>query len=154
MMTMTRFAAMLLSASLLSTTLGTPLVSARPSSPSLQIAQGMTANYTLRSGRFVTVEQDHPTAGQAKIVSQSGKRYLEFDRAFTTATGPDVQILLYRGNKLPVKLAEKDYVTLAKLQKFNGAQRYEIPANVNLDDFKAVGIWCKKFNVTFGYAAL
>ena len=153
-MKITHFAPVLLSASLLVTAVGTSWVSADPLSQSQQIAQNAASTQTLRSGSFVTVEQDHPTTGQAKIISQNGKKYLELDRAFTTAKGPDVEILLYRGNALPIKLAEKDYLTLAKLQKFNGVQRYEIPANVDLNDFKAVGIWCKKFNVTFGYAAL
>jgi hypothetical protein len=153
-MKINRFASIILSSSLVMTALGASFaIASVPPQPQL-IAQSVASPKILRSGSFVTVEQDHPTQGQAKIISQNGKRYLEFDQKFTTAQGPDVEILLYRGQSLPVKLAEKDYLTLAKLQKFNGAQRYEIPANINLDDFQAVGIWCKKFNVTFGYAAL
>ena len=156
-MKVNRFASAVLFSSLLATSLGTtlvmPLITATPTQAQ-QMAEKSPTMMAMRSGNFVTVEQDHPTAGQAKIVTSNGKKYLEFDRAFTTAQGPDVQIVLYRGNSVPVKLAQKDYLTLAKLQKFDGAQRYEIPANVNLDDFKAVGIWCKKLNVTFGYAAL
>ena len=45
-------------------------------------------------------------------------------------------------------------MSLAPLKGFSGAQRYEIPDNVNLDDYEAVAIWCRKFNVTFGYAKL
>ncbi|MDY6898910.1 MAG: DM13 domain-containing protein, partial [Cyanobacteriota bacterium] len=29
-----------------------------------------------------------------------------------------------------------------------------IPENVNLADYKSVGIWCEEFNATFGYASL
>lgn len=108
----------------------------------------------MRSGSFVTTEQDHPTTGKATLITEGGKSYLEFDRAFTTANGPDVQVILYRGNQVPVKIAEKDYMSLAPLQEFSGAQRYEIPDNVNLDDYEAVAIWCRQFNVTFGYAKL
>jgi hypothetical protein len=53
-----------------------------------------------------------------------------------------------------VNVEEADYVTLAPLESFDGAQRYEIPATINPSDFKSVGIWCRQFNVTFGYAPL
>jgi len=92
----------------------------------------------IASGSFVTTEQDHPTNGMAKIVNVNGKRYLEFDKAFTTARGPKVRVVLHRKSTVPVNLKEKNYVTLAALQRFDGAQRYEIPANLNLDHFKSV----------------
>lgn len=112
------------------------------------------AKEMMRSGSFVTTEQDHPTTGKATLITEGGKSYLEFDRAFTTANGPDVQVILYRGNQVPVKIAKKDYISLAPLKGFSGSQRYEIPDNVNLDDYEAVAIWCRQFNVTFGYAKL
>lgn len=109
----------------------------------------------LRSGSFVTTEQDHPTSGTARIVNENGQRYLELDSKFTTAKGPDVQVILYRANTVPVKsITEQNYIVLSPLKSFSGTQRYNIPTNVNLDDFKAVGIWCRQFNVTFGYANL
>lgn len=118
----------------------------------LQLAQ--TPSMLLARGSFVTVEQDHPTQGTARIVEENGQRYLVFDRAFTTAQGPDVEVILYRGSQVPVNIAERDYITLAPLQSFDGEQRYAIPANLDLGEFGAVGIWCRQFNVTFGYAAL
>ena len=108
----------------------------------------------IASGSFVTTEQDHPTNGTAKIVEKNGKRYLEFSKGFTTARGPKVRVVLHRKSTVPVNLNEKNYVTLANLKRFDGAQRYEIPANFDLDDFKSVAIWCEEFNVTFGYARL
>ncbi len=108
----------------------------------------------LSSSNFITVEQDHQTTGQVRVIRLNGKRYLDFDSEFTTAQGPDVQIILYRGNKVPLNVSEEDYITLSKLKSFNGSQRYEIPNNIDLDDLKSVGIWCRKFNVTFAYASL
>ncbi|NJK36808.1 MAG: DM13 domain-containing protein [Oscillatoriales cyanobacterium RM1_1_9] len=108
----------------------------------------------LASGTFVTVEQEKPTRGTARIVSENGKRYLEFDGAFTTAQGPDVQVVLHRSNQQSAKLKEGDYVVIATLKNFDGAQRYELPSNLKVEDFKSVGIWCRQFNVTFGYASL
>ena len=108
----------------------------------------------LASGSFVTTEQDHPTKGIAKIVNVNGKRYLEFNRAFTTASGPKVKVVLHRRNTVPVKLRARDYITLSALKSFNGAQRYAIPDNVKLNNYKSVAIWCERLNVTFGYAKL
>ena len=108
----------------------------------------------IASGSFVTTEQDHPTKGIAKIVTVNGKRYLEFNRAFTTASGPKVKVLLHRRDTVPVKLQPRNYITLSGLKSFNGAQRYAIPDNVNLNNYKSVAIWCERFNVTFGYAKL
>ena len=124
----------------------------------LKARQGITvaakSQSLIASGTFVTTEQDHPTNGTAKIVEKNGKRYLEFSKGFTTARGPKVRVVLHRNSTVPVNLNERNYVTLANLQRFDGAQRYEIPANFDLDDFKSVAIWCEEFNVTFGFARL
>ena len=116
------------------------------------LSQLFTQNL-IASGTFMTVQQNKATEGTARIVMENGKRYLEFDGGFTTAQGPDVQIILHRNSSIPVNVNEADYVTLAQLKSFDGAQRYELPANINPSDFQSVGIWCRKFNVTFGYAA-
>ncbi|WP_017301242.1 DM13 domain-containing protein [Nodosilinea nodulosa] len=105
-------------------------------------------------GQFVTVEQDHATTGTARLVTTDGQQYLEFDQTFDTARGPAVKVILYKEAAVPVSIAEGDYLTLAPLQSFSGAQRYLIPAGVNIDDYQAVGIWCQQFNVTFAYAPI
>ncbi|MGL5083644.1 MAG: DM13 domain-containing protein [Microcoleaceae cyanobacterium] len=119
--------------------------------PVITVAQ---SQQVLASGSFVTVEQDHATKGTARIVSEGGKRYLEFDKGFTTAQGPDVNVILHQSGSIPLKPKKADYVVVAALKSFDGAQRYALPDNIDLNEFKAVGIWCRKFDVTFGYAAL
>ncbi|MFD8985852.1 DM13 domain-containing protein, partial [Streptomyces sp. NPDC059564] len=46
------------------------------------------------------------------------------------------------------------YVSLGKLKGNQGNQNYGIPADVNLADFPSVTIWCDRFDVSFGAAAL
>lgn len=106
------------------------------------------------TGQFVTVEQDHPTLGTASFVTENGQTYLVFDDEFTTASGPDVQVVLYTGAEVPLSIGEDDYVAIAPLQSFDGSQRYLIPSNIDVNDYEAVAIWCRQFNVTFGYAPL
>ncbi len=106
----------------------------------------------IASGSFV--KQEKATTGKAKIVNVNGKRYLEFDRAFRTGEGPDVKVILHRNSRIPLNIKEGNYITLATIRSFKGTQVYAIPNNVNLADYKSVGIWCEEFNATFGYAPL
>lgn len=114
----------------------------------------VAANTPIKTGKFVTVKQEKATTGQAKIYVENGKRYLELDSEFSTANGPAVEVILHKNNQVPVNIVEKDYISLAKLKSFKGNQVYLIPDNVNLDDYESVAIWCRQFNVTFGFAEL
>ena len=145
-------ASIVLFGSVVSVVVNSGAAEARPALETTVVAK--KSQSLIASGNFVTVEQDHPTNGIAKIVNVNGKRYLEFDKAFTTARGPKVRVVLHRNNTVPVNLKAENYVTIAQLKKFDGAQRYEIPANLDLNDFESVAIWCEEFNVTFGYASL
>ncbi len=106
----------------------------------------------IASGNFVKAEK--ATTGKAKIVNINGKRYLEFDKTFSSGEGPDVKVILHRNSSIPQNIKQGDYLTLAPIKSFRGAQRYAIPDNVNLANYKSIGIWCEEFNATFGYATL
>ncbi|NER32047.1 MAG: DM13 domain-containing protein [Symploca sp. SIO1C4] len=154
-MLLNRLASSVLASVVILGSIGTTVINpstavAKPSGDSTQL----TAANIIATGTFVNVEQNHPTSGTARIINENGKRYLEFEQGFKTANGPEVKVILHRNNTVPVSVNEQDYVTLAALQSTSGAQRYAIPDDWNLDQFKAVAIWCKRFNVTFGYASL
>jgi hypothetical protein len=106
------------------------------------------------SGTFVKAEQ--PTSGTAQIVTENGQQYLVLNSAFKTSNqGPDLHVLLDTSEKPPMKYQNfSSYVNLGKLQKFNGTQRYPIPAAIDLANFKSVVVWCRMANATFGYAPL
>jgi hypothetical protein len=131
---------------------------ASPTAPPAEMAQ-MTENAVI-SGRFISGE--HPTQGGVQIINQDGKRILQLDQQFTTSTaGPDLVVALHRSANVigetdppAYPLQEGDYVVLAPLQQYSGTQSYEIPANINLEDFQSAVIWCRQFNATFGAAAL
>ena len=106
---------------------------------------------TIVSGTFTA--QDHPTTGKAKIVEEQGKHYLEFDQSFKSESGPDLFVILHRSSQ-PAKYDETNYVNLGRLKKEQGQQRYEIPQQVQVAEFKSTAVWCKQFNSTFGVAIL
>jgi ABC-type glycerol-3-phosphate transport system substrate-binding protein len=113
----------------------------------------VTAN-TSQGGTFK--DGEHPTQGTVKVVTEAGKRFLEFDNKFKTSNnGPDLFVILHRSDAPPIYgIKQKDYVSIARLQKTSGSQRYALPDNVNLADFKSVVVWCRQFNATFGFAPL
>ncbi len=100
---------------------------------------------------FVSVS--HPTSGSARIVEMNAQRYLELDAAFQSDDGPDLFVLLHR-EAVPESYREEDYVNLGRLQQIAGSQRYAIPADIDLETINSAVIWCRDFNVTFGYATL
>jgi hypothetical protein len=113
---------------------------------------------TTKSGTFVPGEA--PTSGMATIVTENGESYLELDESFQTSDqGPDLFVILHRSDDVlatteppAYPLQEGDYVILGALEEFTGAQRYPIPAEVDLDDYQSAAIWCRQFNATFGVA--
>ncbi|MBD3887077.1 DM13 domain-containing protein [Phormidium tenue FACHB-886] len=140
-----------------------PATSATSSSPEAEVAAETdiaepSPEATTKSGTFVPGEA--PTEGMVQIVTENGERYLELDESFKTSDqGPDLFVILHRSNDVlatteppAYPLQEGDYVVLGPLEKFTGAQRYPIPEEVNLDDYKSAAIWCRQFNATFGVA--
>jgi hypothetical protein len=105
----------------------------------------------LASGNFVGSE--HSTTGRAEVFTQNGQNYLRLDKAFKSEAGPDLFVLLHRQYS-PKSYQKSDYVSLGRLTKLKGTQLYKIPTGVDITEFKSVAIWCKKFNATFGFAAI
>jgi hypothetical protein len=138
----------------------TPTSAATPSPSPATASNSPEANKVLRSGTFV--DGEHPTRGTARIVQQGEQRLLELDQAFQTSTsGPDLVVVLHRspnviGSTVPpaYPINAEDYVVIAPLKSYSGAQSYVIPATIQSDNFASAAIWCRKFNATFGAARL
>ncbi len=112
-----------------------------------------------RSGKFVSVA--FPVTGQVNISIQGDKTILELDESFKTAPGPDLRIVFHKAPDLSSVAAppdygidEADYIVIEKLKSNSGKQRYEIPKETKLDNFKSVAIWCAKMNKTYGFITL
>jgi Electron transfer DM13 len=105
----------------------------------------------LMMGKFVKAE--HPTTGGASVVMKDGKQYLMLDQQFKSDSGPDLKVLLHR-EATPKNYTAADYVNLGPLKQVAGAQVYEIPAGMDVAEYKSAVIWCQEFNATFGFAML
>ena len=121
-----------------------------PASPTTRPQPVVT---TLASGEFVSL--DHGTSGHAAVLGDgSPQRFLRITD-FATDNGPDVNVYL---TTTPPDGEEStfddEYVDLGDLRGNVGDQNYEIPADLDLDRFHTVVIWCVRFDSAFGAAQL
>ncbi|MET9638423.1 DM13 domain-containing protein [Streptomyces virginiae] len=112
---------------------------------------------TLAQGTLISHE--HATTGTAKLIRLADGSHTLRLEGLDTSNGPDLRVWL---TDAPVKegvagwrvFDDGKYVSLGKLKGNKGDQNYEVPADVNLADYGSVTIWCDRFDVSFGAAAL
>ncbi len=100
---------------------------------------------TLTSGMFI--DGDHPTSGTGLTITDGTQTFLRFE-GFETDNGPDLNVYL-RSSADP-----DDYIDLGDLKGNIGDQNYELPADIDLDRYDFIDIWCVRFGVSFGSATL
>lgn len=108
----------------------------------------------LEAGSFHTVA--HETKGRAMIFETAdGKRVLRFTN-FETSNGPDVQVYLVAAGDANDNdtVTKAGFIHLGALKGNIGDQNYDLPMGLDLDKYKAVTIWCRRFGVNFGTAPL
>ena len=98
----------------------------------------------------------HETKGTAAVFQVGdGKRTLRLTD-FATSNGPDVHVYLVAAadakDNDTVKTA--GFIELGSLKGNIGDQNYDVPANIDLNKYRAVTIWCARFGVNFGTAPL
>jgi hypothetical protein len=130
---------------------GLPVAAAQ--SASLGSAGGLS-RAVLVQGRFKSIA--HETNGTASIYRLAdGSRVLRLTE-FATSNGPDVRVYLVAApdaaDDETVKKA--GFVELGKLKGTDGDQNYDVPADLDLNRYRAVTIWCRRFSVNFGTAPL
>lgn len=108
-------------------------------------------------GRFVTHE--HDTTGTARVVrAADGSHQLELV-GLDTSDGPDLRVWL---SDQPVREGKAGWhvfddgahVELGRLKGNRGDQVYRIDGDIDPAAYRSVSIWCKRFSVSFGAAAL
>ena len=101
------------------------------------------------------IDRSHPTEGTAVVLNDgTQQRFLRFED-FATDNGPDLNVYLSAAPAdAPEGILDDDFVDLGDLKGNIGAQNYEIPTEVDLSHHGTVVIWCVRFGVAFGTAAL
>ena len=107
----------------------------------------------LASGSFIDIDPIHGAVGTATIYElPDGGRILRFED-FRSKNGPDLHV--YLSTEAPTStfagLGENE-VHLGALKGNVGSQNYEVPADVDLSEYRSVVIYCRPFHVVFSTA--
>ena len=111
----------------------------------------------LATGTFISHE--HETEGRARVLElPDGSRVLRIEN-LDTSDGPDLRVWLSdqpvkEGNAGWFNLDDGEHLELGELKGNRGNANYAVPAGADLDSLRSVTIWCKRFSVSFGAAAL
>ncbi len=102
----------------------------------------------IRSGQFAGYDALHDGSGTVNLFKQGDTHFVRFESDFSVTNGPDLYVSLAKNG------VYSDDGVLALLKGNKGSQNYEIPAEMNPDEYDSVYIWCKAFSVPFAKAKL
>ena len=109
----------------------------------------------LRQGSFYPLA--HASAGDVLIYQlEDGSRILRL-QDFSVDNGPDLFVYLVPADSVPNTTGNEIIAgayNLSALKGNIGDQNYDIPADLDLSQYKSVVIWCKAFAVPFSAAPL
>lgn len=110
----------------------------------------------LTAGMFISGSTPgHHVDGKATIYRLEGEQPLLRLEDFSATNGPDLFVVLSSSaNPDQDGVKKNTYLQLEALKGNIGNQNYELPSDVDLSQYKSVVIWCRTFNVVFGYAPL
>lgn len=111
-----------------------------------------TDSLIIMSGTFVGFDKIHNGTGTASVYQFADadaeghgreRFFLRFEEGFQVNNGPDLYVGFGKNGQY-VKGSE-----ISKLKGNIGAQNYEIPANLDLNQYDSVWVWCKAFSTPF-----
>lgn len=120
-----------------------------------QAGEEMAADEPIALVAGTFVDRSHPTTGTATVYELGdGSQVLRLED-FETDNGPDLRVYLSTASvDAEAGDFDEDAVDLGVLKGNIGNQNYELPADVDLSRYTTVVIWCDRFDVAFGAAAL
>ncbi len=105
------------------------------------------------------ISHEHPTTGLVRLVRDTdGSTVVRIER-LDTSDGPDLHVLISDAPVLPGRdgwhvFDDGRHVDLGALRGNQGNANYRVPAGVDVTGLNSVSIWCDRFDVSFGAAAL
>lgn len=112
-----------------------------------------TGPETLANGKFQSYE--HETTGSASLIRLANGDVVVRLAPFATSNGPDVRVWLSERKADNAGGANGGkYLDLGALKGNIGNQNYQVPKSANVDEYKSVVIWCRRFSVAFGAASV
>jgi len=131
-----------------------PAASVTPAAPAPTATPA--APVALSSGQFIEVDIIHKGEGTATVYRLPDNRQIIRFEPFKVQNGPDLYVYL-SGHPMPrssAQLHEQGTFEVARLKGNIGDQNYELPADLDLSQYRAVVIYCKRFSEIFSTAEL
>jgi len=107
------------------------------------------------TGEFIHADpNDRVHFGRGRVTVTPTTVFLEPD--FEVGPGPAYHVYLVADPSVrsSAEVERTEFVDLGKLRAFKGGQSYPIPAEVDLDRYGSVVIWCDQFDVLISPADL
>lgn len=105
------------------------------------------------AGEFRSI--NHETRGTVVLAKAADNHYYVRLEDFSTENGPDLVVYL---SSAPASANgtefASDFVDLGELKGNIGDQNYRVPDGVDLESYRSVVIWCRRFTTPFGAAPL
>ncbi len=95
-------------------------------------------------------------SGRVLIIElEDGSRVVRLED-LDVVNGPDLVVILSPSPLVDDRELYDDgeFISIGDLKGNQGNQNYDIPPDVNLEDFGTVAIWCRRFNYTFNAAPI
>jgi hypothetical protein len=115
-----------------------------------------TEPIVLKKGIFMDADSFHKGSGIATVYElPDAMRIVRFED-FSVTNGPDLRVLLvsHSNPKTSEDITQGDYIELDRLKGNRGNQNYVLPADVDIEQYKSIVIYCKPFHVVFATAPL
>lgn len=98
----------------------------------------------------------HLSSGDAVVYQLSDSSRILRLQNFSVDNGPDLYVYLVPVDPVPSTSGTEiaGYYSLGRLKGNVGDQNYEIPADLDLSQYKSIVIWCQAFAVPFAAAPL
>lgn len=104
----------------------------------------------LSRGSFQNGAPGHTATGTAILYkTESGSYLIRLEEDFQVTNGPDLNVYLSKSQD-----PGQGFIDLGNLKGSLGSQNYNIPSNVDPEQYSYVLVWCVSFSVLFGYAVL
>ena len=100
------------------------------------------------SGMFVDGDDVHHASGNITSFYTDSEQWVRFEN-FEVTNGPDLYTVLVKEGQ-----STDEGTILGKLKGNVGSQNYRIPGSSSLEEGDRIVVWCKAFEVDFGFAEL
>ncbi|MCA0991709.1 DM13 domain-containing protein [Pseudalkalibacillus hwajinpoensis] len=127
-----------------------PTIEGTETTSAVEMSDGRSEDTQARhySGKFVNADEKHQASGDVTTFQTNNQQWVRLEN-FEVTNGPDLYTILVKEGQ-----STREGIILGKLKGNIGNQNYRIPESTFLEEGDRIVIWCKAFEVDFGFAEL